>query len=71
MQEDYYEKLTDIAQGISNVAGDLWWRSLKIENIDADKISSNLLKTKDEKEYLLLKVKVIKYLYTNNYKLSN
>ncbi len=46
MQEDYYEKLTDIAQGISNVAGDLWWRSLKIENIDADKISYSITRPK-------------------------
>ncbi len=43
---DYYEKLTDIAQGISNVAGDLWWRSLKIENIDADKISYSITRPK-------------------------
>ena len=36
VQQDYYEKLADISQGISNVVGDLWWRSLKIDPTETD-----------------------------------
>ncbi len=36
VQQDYYEKLADISQGISDVAGDLWWRSLKIDPTETD-----------------------------------
>ncbi len=36
IQQDYYEKLADISQGISDVAGDLWWRSLKIDPTQTD-----------------------------------
>lgn len=46
MQEDYYARLTDIAQGISNVAGDLWWRSLEINTVDADETSYSITRPK-------------------------
>lgn len=36
IKQGYYEKLTDISQGIGNVAGDLWWRSWKIDDTNTD-----------------------------------
>ncbi|MDJ0743711.1 MAG: hypothetical protein QNJ32_10155 [Xenococcaceae cyanobacterium MO_167.B27] len=36
IQQAYYSKLTDLSQGISNVASDLWWRSLSCEKIEEE-----------------------------------
>lgn len=46
IQEDYYAKLADISQGIGNVVGDLCWRSLEVENIDAEKVSYAITRPK-------------------------
>lgn len=45
-QKAYYSKLTDLSQGISNVASDLWWRSLSYEQSEAEDNKYTIAKPK-------------------------
>ncbi|MDJ0650452.1 MAG: hypothetical protein QNJ60_17295 [Xenococcaceae cyanobacterium MO_188.B19] len=46
IKKAYYSKLTDLSQGISNIASDLWWRSLNYEQVDDESKKYTITKPK-------------------------